>query len=424
MATSPIELKDQTVELSRESFGTFCKDISGMFGAKMQHIPRNICYESVTDLKKRLGELVAVSSVKAEGTLNGTFQVVFGRRGLFIVGGMIAMPDSMTSLYEKCVGPKKILENIKCGSLKEAEGMSDILAEACNLIVGSWDKVFREGLEGHGHFVQTTTFVGNPWDTPVEKIGLSGEEKIAFIPFKVKVGPYPPFSCGVIFPRTIFGELSDAEAKAWAEAEAKTKVESEVEAKAEAEAKAKAETEAKARAEAKAKAEVEAKARAQAKAKTEAEAKAKAETEAKAEAKAKAETEAKAKAEAEAKAKAETEAKAKAEAEAKAKAETEAKAKAEAEAKAKAESEANAKAEAEVEAEAKAKAEAEAKVKSEAERVKVEAEKAKAEAEKAKAEAEKAKAEAEKVKAEAEKAKAEVEKAKAEAEMAKIKVST
>ncbi len=417
MTATQTEIQSQVIGLSTEAFGTFCKDVSGMFGAKMQYIPRNVCYESIDDLKKRFSEVVAVNSVKAEGTLGGTFQIIFDRRGLFVLGGLITMPESMTSLYEKCVGPKNILENIKHGSLKEAEAMSDVLAEAGNLLIGSYDKVFREGLDGHGHFTQANTFIGNLWDKPREKIGLGGEEKIAFVPFKVKIGPYPPFYCGVIFPRTIFGELSEAEAESWTEAEAKTKVESKTEAKAEAEAKAKAEVKAKAEAEARARAEAKARAAADAKAKAEAEAKAKAEAEAKvraeAEAKAKAEAEAKAKAEAEAKAKAEAKVKAKAEVEEKAKAEAEAKAKAEAEAKAKAEVEAKVRAEAEI----KARAEAEAKAKSEAER-------AKAEAEKAKAEAEKAKAEAEKVKAEAEKAKAEVEKAKAEAERAKIKAST
>jgi len=398
MVTSPIELKDQVVELSKESFDAFCNDISGMFVTKMQYIPRNVCYESINDLKKRFGELVAVNSVKAKGTLEGTFQMIFGRRGLFVLAGLTVMPEQMTSLLEKCLGPKKIMENIKHGSLKEAEEVSDAITEACNLFVGSYDKVFREGLEGHGHFVQSNTFIGNPWDKPEQKIGFPGDEKIAFIPFKMKVGPYPPFYCGAIFPRTMFGQLSEAEAKAWAEAEAKTRVEAEEEAKAEAEARTKAQ--------AKAKAEAEVKAKVQAKAKAEAEERAMAQ----AEAKAKAQSEAKAKAEAEAKAKAEAEAKAKAEAQART--EAEAKAKAEAEAKAR------------VEAEAKAKAEAETKTRVEAEaKVRSEAEMAKAEAEKAKAEAEKAKAEAEKTKAEAEKAKAEVEKAKAEAEKAKIEAS-
>lgn len=262
MATSPIELKDQTVELSRESFDTFCNDVSGMFGVKMQYVPRNVCYESTNDLKKRFSELASVNSVKAEGTLDGTFQAIFDRRGLFILSGLIAMPEQMTSLLEKCVGPKKILENIKQGTLKEAMAMSDVLAEAGNLLIGSYDRVFREGLQGHGHFVQSNTFIGNPWDKPEGKIGLPGDEKIALIPFKTKVDPYPPFYCGAIFPRTIFGELSEAETNAWAEAEAKTKIEAEEETKAEAEARAK--VEAKAKAEAKARAEAEAQARAEA----------------------------------------------------------------------------------------------------------------------------------------------------------------
>jgi hypothetical protein len=365
MVTLQREIMSRTIELSKEAFGTFCDDISTMFGPKMQYIPQNVCYENIDALKARFSKLVAVFFVKAEGAegaLEGTFQLIFDRGGLFTLAGLTIMPQQMTSLLERIVGPQNIMDNIKSGTLKEAEEMGDALAEVGNMLIGAWDRVFRERLKGHKHFVQANVFIGNPWDKPEEKTGLASGTKTAFFPFKMKVDGYPPFYCGVIFPQKIFGDLSETELKAWAEGEAKTKAEAET--RAEAEAKAKAEAEAKTETEAEANIEAE---------------KSKAEAE-----KVKAEAE-KVKAEAE-KVKAEAE-KAKAEAE-KVKAETEAKVKTEAEAEAK------------TKAKAKANMEAE-KAKAEAERAKVEAEKAKAEAEKAKAEAEKAKAEAEKAKLEA-----------------------
>jgi len=393
--------ESQIVELSTEAFKAFCNDISAMFSISMKSQHQEATIVTIEALKEHFKNLAAVTCVKADGALDGTFQIILSREGLFTLAGAIAMPAQMTSLLEKCVGPEKTLKNIKSGSLKEAEEVGDTVVEACNLLIGSWDRIFRKGLEGHGHLLQTNTFIGDPWDNPKEKIDLVSDEEFVFASYKITISSYPAFDCGVIFPKTIFTKVKpEAEEKAKDETEEKPKTETEAKPETEVKTEATADKD-------KPKAEEKAKAEAEEKAKAEAEEKAKAE----AEEKAKAEAEEKAKAEAEEKAKAEAEEKAKAEAEKNAKAEAEEKAKAEAEEKAKAEAEEKAKAE----AEEKAKVEAEEKVKAEAE------EKAKAEAEeKAKAEAEeKAKVEAEeKVKAEAEeKAKAEAEeKAKAEAE--------
>jgi hypothetical protein len=304
MAERQKEIISRTIRLSKEAFGAFCDDISTMFGPKMQYIPQNVCYEDINALKGRFSKLVAVFFVKAEGSLDGTFQLIFDQGGLFTLAGLATMPQEMTSLLERIVGPQKIMNNIKSGTLKEAEEVSDAVAEVGNLLIGACDRVFREKLEDHKHFVQTNVFIGEPWDNPEEKIGLAGNVRAVFLPFKMKIGSYPPFYGGAIFPQKIFGDLSEAELKVWAEGEAKTKAQAKANAKAEAEARAKAETEVKAKA----------KAQAEAKVKAEAEARDKAEAEnAKLEAeKVKAEAE-KAKAEAE-KAKAEAE-KARAEAE-------------------------------------------------------------------------------------------------------------
>jgi hypothetical protein len=135
MAAIQTEIESQVAELSKEAFVAFCDDISGMFGVGIKCTPDEACIETVKELQERFQKLVVVHSVKAEGTLNGTFHLIFGQEGLFITAGLIAMPEQMTSLVERCVGPQQIMENIKSGSLKKAEEMSDTLTEAGNMMV-------------------------------------------------------------------------------------------------------------------------------------------------------------------------------------------------------------------------------------------------------------------------------------------------
>ncbi len=261
-ATSRTGVESEAIELSTGSFKTFCDDITGMFGVEMKCKRQQVATETIEGLKKRFGSLVAVNSVKAEGALDGTFHMVFNREGLFTLAGLIVMPQQMTSLMEKAAGPEKILENVKHGSLKEAEGMSDAMAEAGNMLVGAWNRVFRERLKDHSQFVQSNTFIGNPWDKPEEKIDLSSYEELLFVSYKMTIGSYPTFDCGVVFPRTVFAGAKEkarleAEARARAEAEAKARVEAEERAKVEAEMKAEAEEKARAEAEEKANAGAE-----------------------------------------------------------------------------------------------------------------------------------------------------------------------
>ena len=202
MATSQTDVKSQTIELSTEAFETFCEDISGMFGVDMECSQQEFCTETVKGLKKRFKKLAAVNSIKSEGTLKGNFQIVFDKEGLFTLAGVIVM-----------LPEQRILDNRKRGSDQDAKDMSDAIGEAGNLLVGSWDRVFREGLEGHGHFVQTNTFIGNPWDAPEENIGLTEDEEFLFIPYEMTIGSYPTFNCGVIFPKTIFANTSVSDAE-------------------------------------------------------------------------------------------------------------------------------------------------------------------------------------------------------------------
>ena len=192
------EIESKVLELATESLEAFCEDISGMFGVEMECRQQEISTETVAKLKKRFKKLVAVNIVDSQGILDGTFQLIFDQEGLFTLGGvMVMLPE------------KRILDNRKSASSDLAESMLDAVGEAGNLLVGSWERVFREELEGHGHFLQRLpAFVGKPWDNPQEKIGLAADAEHAFIPYEMTIAPYPAFKCGVIFPKSIFEDKS------------------------------------------------------------------------------------------------------------------------------------------------------------------------------------------------------------------------
>lgn len=229
MITSQTEIESRVIELSAEAFEAFCEDISGMFDVDMQCSQQEVASETVKGLKKRFKKLVAVNSVKTEGVLDGTFQLVFNQGGLFTISGVVVMmPEN------------RIIEEIKRGSIKDAEAMNDAVGEVGNMLVGAWDRVFREGLEGHGHFVQTSNFIGTPWDEPEEKIGLASDEEFIFVPYEMTIDPYPSFSCGVIFPKTIFDGTSESDAEQPPSAE-QTDGEEETEQETKEETKASAE---------------------------------------------------------------------------------------------------------------------------------------------------------------------------------------
>ena len=200
MTTTQTKVESQIVESSAKALGTFCDDISQMFSVDMSCNQLEHATETVRDLKRRFEKLVAVISVKSEGLLEGTFHFIFDTKGLFTLPGVIIM-----------LPEKRILDNGKYGSAEDAENMSDTMGEAGNLLAGSWDRAFREEFESHGHLAQFDTFVGNPRDIPIDKIGLANDEEVLFVLHEMTIGSYPPFNCGVIFPRKIFAGISESD---------------------------------------------------------------------------------------------------------------------------------------------------------------------------------------------------------------------
>jgi len=215
MAPSQTELESRVIELAEKSFKTFCGDISGMFSVEMVCSRQQVGPETVIGLKTRFKDFIVVYSVKAEGELDGTFQLVFDRQGLFILAGVVAMhPEQM------------ILENIESASLEKAGQLGNILTEVGDALVGAWDRVFQKELDGHDRFVQTNTFIGSPWDDSEKKIGLAGDEELMFVPYEMTVGPCPTFKCGIIFPKAILAGKSKAGSKAQNASEAAEDAES------------------------------------------------------------------------------------------------------------------------------------------------------------------------------------------------------
>ncbi|UCC98417.1 MAG: CBS domain-containing protein [Phycisphaerales bacterium] len=203
MAAPLTEVESQAIELAAEAFKTFCEDVGGMFDVAMDCEQKEVRAETIEGLKKKFKKLVAVNVVQSEGSLSGTFQLIFDQEGFFTLGGIIVM-----------LPEKTILANRRDASLQLATSMVDAVGEAGNLLVGSWDRVFREGLKGHGHFLQKLpAFIGKPWDEPGEKIGLAGDVEFVYVPYEITIGSYPAFNCGVIFPKTVFSGSSDSDSE-------------------------------------------------------------------------------------------------------------------------------------------------------------------------------------------------------------------
>lgn len=192
MTPPQTDILPQLTELSASAFEAFCNDISGMFGVEMASRMQSGCRQTVKGLVNQFKKLSAVINVRAKGILQGDFYIVFDKEALFTLAGTIVML------------PEQRIQSIrKSGTAKDAEELHDAVAETGNLLVGSWDRVFREGLQGHIHFLQTATYIGNPWDNSEKNIGLSDNKECLFFPCEITLGSFPAFNSGVIFPEAV-----------------------------------------------------------------------------------------------------------------------------------------------------------------------------------------------------------------------------
>jgi CBS domain-containing protein len=195
--------------LAPETLNVFSEDIAMMFDTEVAAQQLDISTGTIKDLKDTYKKLAAVCSVTAHGAINGNFHVIFDREGLFTLAGTFVMQ------------PEQIItKNRKSGTEDDANEIGDALSEVGNLFVGSCDRVFREGLEDHGHFVQAGTFIGNPWTGSDKKIGIAADEELLILEFEMTVDPLEPFKCAMAFSKTMFDPPPEPEEEPEPEASA------------------------------------------------------------------------------------------------------------------------------------------------------------------------------------------------------------
>ncbi len=198
MTQSPEQLVGSLDSLTLQSFEAFCEDISSMFGNTAECTPDSTGQAALSELKREFKKLAAVNRVQAKGLLDGSFRILLDQAGLFVLAGVFVM-----------LPEKRVLETIRGGTLKDADYINDAIKEVGNLLVGSWDRIFREELKGHKHFKQTDTFVGSIWDDPEAHIGLAAEQRCRYVICRMKVDDFPEFKCAAVFPDTLFEEQDE-----------------------------------------------------------------------------------------------------------------------------------------------------------------------------------------------------------------------
>lgn len=202
MAATATDIESRLADLSDSAFNAFCEDMGAMFDADVQCKRQQAGAGTVGDVRKLFKKLTVVHLVQASGALDGTFQLFFDQGGLFVLSGVIVM-----------LPQNKILDVVKRGTTEDADNLTDAAREVGNLLVGSWDRAFREECEGHEHFLKTNTFIGKPWDDST-KISLTGEEPVHFAVYEMTVAPYPSFCCAAVFPNRVLHASQDAGASA------------------------------------------------------------------------------------------------------------------------------------------------------------------------------------------------------------------
>lgn len=193
MEQTQIQLEKELPLLTKAAMEAFCEDINGMLGLEMT------CSDPVTEvappaaLKKQFPKLSAVHYVQSSGGISGTFSLVFDRKGTFVLPGIIVM-----------LPEKRVLDYANIGTLEDTKNLADSIKETGNLLVGSWDRAFREQFRAHKHFLQTGTFIGDLWTNTEENLRIPESLTCLQVTCELAVSGFPPFLCTAVFPEALY----------------------------------------------------------------------------------------------------------------------------------------------------------------------------------------------------------------------------
>lgn len=175
------------------AFEAFCNDMAGMFGIEASCVCQEAVIDNFNNIKKQLSKTTAVHPVKSEGIIDGIFYLVFDSKALFILAGSVVM-----------LPKNRILDNVKLGGLKDAENLKDAIGEVGNLLVGSWDRVYRDNIKDHKHFVKAASFIGEFQNAPKQADGIPAEEQFNVVKCEINIGDFPACSCFALFPESLW----------------------------------------------------------------------------------------------------------------------------------------------------------------------------------------------------------------------------
>jgi CBS domain-containing protein len=184
---TPLDLKLE--ELTQQAFSAFCEDIAGMFDCPMQTLEPKALRIPLSQLQKDFKRVTSINTIEAKGVLDGQFAIWFDQAAIFILSGVVVM-----------LPEKRILDNVKSGGINEAQLLNDAIKELGNLMAGSWDRIFRDGLSDHKHLKQGSVFIGQPWKNSKESLGMDLNTECLVVTAKIKVSSFEPVLCAAVYP--------------------------------------------------------------------------------------------------------------------------------------------------------------------------------------------------------------------------------
>lgn len=183
--------EEELKQVSLAAMNDFCNGYYWMFEKKFNTSCITEKKLSPNALKEESAGIIAVSRIAYGGAGTGSFMVIFDKPALFSLGGLTIM-QPLPRIKEQCVR----------GNAEEAAALADAVGEIGNLLVGSFNKIFREGcsdVESLGE--EITLRLRLP--VPVGTVGLELEPEVpAYDVFthKFELAGLDPFNLRVVFP--------------------------------------------------------------------------------------------------------------------------------------------------------------------------------------------------------------------------------
>jgi len=201
MTTSQTISESKAVELSAELLRGFCQEIERKFGTHVNWQQKEVVSGKIERFENHFKNLAAVSNIKSHGTLEAGLDVLFDQRGVFIVGGVMLTIEQ-----------DKIAQNARKCSTEAAEATGEGLKIAGDILADCWQKVLQKSLGQSNEVLHTKTFISKGLNSAKEQLCTGSNEEVLLVEYEMAIEPYPPFKCGVIFGKDIFGVSSEEDA--------------------------------------------------------------------------------------------------------------------------------------------------------------------------------------------------------------------